>query len=135
MVYELSEPKIGSGRCTVGKCTGPKWSEMAQTTILVKRPYSEPDFSIRETKIDKMVHFWSLSASRGPFLVHLGPPTVFWPFLIREQQNKYHSQDCTGDVHRGFCGGGARVVGFEPSFDWPRNPNWGSPTIAAEIIT
>ena len=32
---------------------------------------------------------------------------------LREQQNVYHPQDCTGDVHHGFCGGGARIVGFE----------------------
>ena len=25
----------------------------------------------------------------------------------------YHHQDCTGDVLRGFCGGGAQIVGFE----------------------
>ena len=31
----------------------------------------------------------------------------------REQQNVYHPQDCTGDVHHGFCGGGVRIVGFE----------------------
>ena len=29
-------PLLGSGRGTVGKCTGPKWSKMVQTTILVK---------------------------------------------------------------------------------------------------
>ena len=27
---------LGSGRSTVGKCTGPKWSKMVQTTIVVK---------------------------------------------------------------------------------------------------
>ena len=27
---------LGNGRGTVGKCTGPKWSKMVQTTILVK---------------------------------------------------------------------------------------------------
>ena len=32
---------------------------------------------------------------------------------LREQQNAYHPQDCTGDVHHGFCGGGARIAGFE----------------------
>ena len=37
----------------------------------------------------------------------------------REQQNVYHPQDCTGDVHHGFYGGGARIVGFD---------NWGSCT-------
>ena len=28
--------KLGNGRGTVGKCTGPKWTKMVQTTILVK---------------------------------------------------------------------------------------------------
>ena len=28
--------KLGSGRGTVGKCAGQKWSKMVQTTILVK---------------------------------------------------------------------------------------------------
>ena len=37
--------------------------------------YSELDFSIRETK---MVHF----GLKRSILVHLGPPTVLWPFLI-----------------------------------------------------
>ena len=32
---------------------------------------------------------------------------------LREQQDVYHPQDCTGDVHHGFCGGGAWIVGFE----------------------
>ena len=32
---------------------------------------------------------------------------------LREQQNVYHPQDCTGGVHHGFCGGGARIVGFD----------------------
>ena len=32
---------------------------------------------------------------------------------LREQQNVYHPQDCTGDVHHGFCGGGARIMGFD----------------------
>ena len=25
----------------------------------------------------------------------------------------YHHQDCTGDVHHGFCGRAARIVGFD----------------------
>ena len=37
---------------------------------------------------------------------------------LREQQNVYHPQDCTGDVHHCFCGGGARIVGFDQ--EWPR---------------
>ena len=32
---------------------------------------------------------------------------------LREQQNVYHPQNGTGDVHHGFCGGGARIVGLE----------------------
>ena len=31
---------------------------------------------------------------------------------LREQHNIHHPQDCTGDVHLGFCGGDARMVGF-----------------------
>ena len=34
---------------------------------------------------------------------------------LREQQNVYHPQDYNGDVHHGFCGGGARIVGFDSS--------------------
>ena len=39
---------------------------------------------------------------------------------LREQQNVYHPQDCTGDVHHGFSGGGARFVGFESAHIGPR---------------
>ena len=35
---------------------------------------------------------------------------------LREQQHVYHPQDYTGYVHLGFCGGGARIVGFENGF-------------------
>ena len=35
---------LGSGRGTVGKCTGPKWSKMVQTTILVKMPLFRTGF-------------------------------------------------------------------------------------------
>ena len=45
--------------------TRPFWS---------KWPDSEPDFSIRETK---MVHFGLMRS----ILVHLGPPTVLLPFM------------------------------------------------------
>ena len=31
----------------------------------------------------------------------------------REQQNLHNPQDYTGDIHHGFCGGGARIVGFD----------------------
>ena len=57
---------LGNGRGTVGKCTGPKWSKRP---VWSKWPYSELDFSIREPKCTKMVHF-------GPFWpeeVHFGP--------------------------------------------------------------
>ena len=31
----------------------------------------------------------------------------------REQQNIHHPQDCNDDVQYGFCGPGARIVGFD----------------------
>ena len=34
---------------------------------------------------------------------------------LREEQKIHHPQDCTGNVHHGFCGGGARIVGFDPT--------------------
>ena len=77
---------LGSGCGTAGKRTGPKWSKMVQMTILVKRPCSEPDFSIRKTKMDQNGPFWSI-------LVHLGPPTVLWPFLRCQNQ-------CSGTLSR-----------------------------------
>ena len=40
---------------------------------------------------------------------------------LREQQNVYHPQDCTGSVHHGFCGGGARIVGFEMLLNLPHD--------------
>ena len=36
------------------------------------------DFSIRETKMDPNGPFWSIFS----ILVHLGPPTILWPFLM-----------------------------------------------------
>ena len=78
--YRYEEKKIGRGRGTVGKCTGPKWSKRP---FWSKWPYSEPDFSIRETKMDQNGPFWSILASFWSILVHLGPPTVLWPFLKR----------------------------------------------------
>ena len=65
---------IGSGRDTVGKCTEPKWSKRP---FWSKWPYSELDFSIRETKIRTKMDppFWPEEA----ILVHLGLPTVLWP--------------------------------------------------------
>ena len=32
---------------------------------------------------------------------------------LKEQQNVYHPQDYTGDVHHGFCGGGVRIAGLK----------------------
>ena len=49
---------VGSGRGTVGKCT-----KMVQTTIWSKWPDSEPDFSIRETKMDQDGPLWSILGS------------------------------------------------------------------------
>ena len=52
---------LGRGRSTVGKCTGPKWSEMVQTTILVKMPLFRTGLkAFARPKWTKMVHF-------GPF--------------------------------------------------------------------
>ena len=77
---------LGSRRSTVGKCTGPKWSKMVRTTILVKmtlfrtgfwysRDQNRPKWSI-------LVYF----ALERSILVHLGPPTVLWLLLtfVRE---------------------------------------------------
>ena len=68
--YWGSGKNLGRGRGTVGKCTGPKWSKRP---FWSKCPYSELDFSIRETK---MVHF----GLKRSILVHLSPPTVLWPY-------------------------------------------------------
>ena len=70
----LFVPKLGSGRGTVGKCTGPKWSKRL---FWSKWPYSELDLEFARPKWTKMVHF----GLKGSILVHLGPPTVLWPFL------------------------------------------------------
>ena len=78
------QAKLGSGRSTVRKCTGPKWSKMVLTTILVKMPLFRTGFSIRETKMDQNGPFWSILVHFGlkrSILVHSGPPTVLWPFL------------------------------------------------------
>ena len=69
--------KLGSGRGTVGKCTGPKWSKRP---FWSKGPYSELDFSIPRPKWSILVHF----GLKRSILVHLGPPTVLWPFLKNE---------------------------------------------------
>ena len=63
--------------------------------------------------------------------LHRGPPTIYrhherlrikkgisrgWCTNCQnlgEQQDVYHPQDCTGDVHHGFYGGGARIVGLD----------------------
>ena len=34
-----------------------------------------------------------------------------------EEQHIHYSWDCTGDVHHGVCGGGARIVGFDKAGD------------------
>ena len=60
---------------------GPKWSKRP---FWSKLPYSELDFSIRETKMDQNGPFWSILVHLGlkrSILVHLGPPTALWPFL------------------------------------------------------
>ena len=36
------------------------------------------------------------------------------------QQNIPHPYSCTGDVHHGFCGGGARIVGLDANHGFPR---------------
>ena len=59
-----SRPFLGSGRGTVGKCTGPKWSKRP---FWSKCPYSELDFSIRETKKDQNGPFWPEEVHLGPF--------------------------------------------------------------------
>ena len=73
--------RIGTGRSTVGKCTGPKWSERP---FWSKWSYSKPDFGSQNgPKWSFLVHFglkWSI-------LVHLGPPTVLWPFLNENDGN------------------------------------------------
>ena len=62
---------LGTGRGTVGKCAGPKWPKMVQTTILVKMTFkwlcSELDFSIRETKMDQIGPLWPKEVHFGPF--------------------------------------------------------------------
>ena len=57
---------------------GPKWSKRP---LWSKWPYSEPDFSIRETKMHQNGPFWSILALKRSILVHLSPPTVLWPFI------------------------------------------------------
>ena len=67
--------QIGNCRGTVGKRTGPKWS---------KRPFGQNDpipnwiLAFTRPKWTKMVQF----GLKRAILVHLGPPTVLWPFLI-----------------------------------------------------
>ena len=58
---------------------GPKWS---RRLFWSKWPYSELGFSIRETKMDHF-SFW-------PEEVHLGPPTVLWPFQKLQTWNATH---------------------------------------------
>ena len=65
LALSLSVPQqLRSGRSTVGRCAGPKWPTMAKTTILVN---SEPDFGIREIKMDQNGPFWSEEVHFVPF--------------------------------------------------------------------
>ena len=74
---------LGSVCGTVGKCTGPKWSKMVkndhfgQTDLIPNRIliFAGPKMDQNEPFL---VHF----GLKGSILVHLGPPTVLWPFLI-----------------------------------------------------
>ena len=33
----------------------------------------------------------------------------------KRRATKHNRQDCTGNVHHGFSGGGAHIVGFDPT--------------------
>ena len=49
----------------------------------------------------------------------------------------HHPQDCTGDVHHGFCGGGAQIVGFDqsgPFFVLVRNPAVATPELSMLFV-
>ena len=59
---ELHNSRLGSGCGIVGKSTRPKWSKMVS-----KSPYSELDFSIRETKMDQNGPFWPKEVYFCPF--------------------------------------------------------------------
>ena len=81
------------GRGTVGKCTGPKWPKMVQTTILVKMTLFRTRF---QHSRDHFGPFW-------PLLVHFGPPTVLWPFLMifgYLTWSEYHPTVPEGHKHR-----------------------------------
>ena len=76
--------------------------------------------------------FNTSSIFRGLWGFYRGPPTIYchrqktsdqnkgfqrgWCTNcqnVREQHNVHHPQDCTGDFHHGFRGGGARIAGFD----------------------
>ena len=61
------------------------WAKMVQ-----KGPYSEPDSGIRETQMDLNGPLWPKDT-----LVHLGPPTVFWPLLVFGP-TKWRLKNCWG---------------------------------------
>ena len=59
---------VGRGRGTVGKCTGPKWSQngpndhFGQNDLILNRI-----LAFAKSKWTKMVHFWSQEVHFGPF--------------------------------------------------------------------
>ena len=74
MTISIEGQKIGNGRGTVGKCTGPKWSKRP---FWSKWPYSELDFSIRKTKRTILVHFGLKSVrTQGSIALNLTAPTL-----------------------------------------------------------
>ena len=78
----LSLHVAGSGRGTVGKCTGPKWSKMVQTTHFGQNDLiPNRTLAFARPKWTKLVHFLVHFGLKRSILVHLGPPTVPWPIL------------------------------------------------------
>ena len=95
-----SGPFLGSGRDTVGKCTGPKWSKMVQTTILVKMTLFQTGFylAFARPKWTKMVHFgpfWPEEVHFGPFRSANRTLAIpdFWPYFPSDYQRKMHLRD------------------------------------------
>ena len=88
--------KFGNGRGTVGKCAGPKWSKMVQTTILVKMAVFRTGFRYsRHQKI--LVHFgpfWPKEVYFGPF--RSANRTLATP-------EKLHHQNCANKVLSHKC--------------------------------
>ena len=65
---------------------GPKWPKRP---FCSKWPYSELDFSFECHSGDQNGPKWSVLVHFGlkrSILVHLGPPTVLWPFLTRKHR-------------------------------------------------